>query len=282
MSTALLLAIGAMLSGAMSDLLYRKAQMTGIKAAGFLAVQSTLFAGSLWIYVLATGQMSFAVPATFVYGIPGGIFAYVGLLLFVQSLRTGSAGVNVPIFRLSFVVTAAGGVLLLGEPANLAKLAGTVLAIISVLSLLDVKALASGKAGSIGKGLFIGTFLFGLVGLLARQAAIEGSPAIPLIAAQSIPFELCAVTYAVASRQLDFGPTTLRYAPMVAVFQLGWSIMLFQSLQSGQASISYPIVQLSFVVTAVLAAIFLREPLNRQKLGGLGLACLAVLAFALS
>lgn len=282
MSSALLLAVGAMLSGAMSDLLYRKAQMAGIKAGGFLALQSSLFAGTLWVYVLATDQLSRVHSATILYGVPGGIFAYLGLLLFLQSLRTGSAGVNVPVFRLSFVVTAAGGIVLLGEPATLPKLVGTVTAIVAVLSLMDRHALSQGKMGDISARLLLATVFFGLVGLLARKAAIEGSATIPLLAVQTIPFTVCAVSFAVATKQIDFGPATLRFAPIIAAFQLAWSIMLFESLQSGQASVSYPIVQLSFVVTAVLAVMFLGEPMTGQKMRGLALASLAVLAFAFS
>jgi uncharacterized membrane protein len=59
-------------------------------------------------------------------------------------------------------------------------------------------------------------------------------------------------------------------------------VLLFQALELGDASVAYPVVQLSFVLTAVLAVAFLGETIDRTKVGGLALAVLAVGALALA
>ena len=68
----------------------------------------------------------------------------------------------------------------------------------------------------------------------------------------------------------------------MGILQLAWATLLYQSLQTGEASISFPIVQLSFVLTAILAVVFLSEVVSRGLVIGLSAASLAVVAFALA
>ncbi len=58
--------------------------------------------------------------------------------------------------------------------------------------------------------------------------------------------------------------------------------LLIQSLQTGDASISFPIAQLSFVLTAIPAVVVYREVVTRGLILGLSAATLAVLLFALA
>ncbi len=136
MTPSILLAIGAMVSGAWSDLLYKRAQTLGIDATSFLFLQSTIFFATIWVVELLLGVLWGAPPDAWIYGLPAGLIAYTGLLLFVRSLQVGEASVNVPIFRLSFVITAVIAVLLLGESTRPTKMIGLVLAALAVLSLL--------------------------------------------------------------------------------------------------------------------------------------------------
>ena len=72
------------------------------------------------------------------------------------------------------------------------------------------------------------------------------------------------------------------FAPGIALLQIAWSVLLFESLRIGDASISYPIVQMSFVITAILAVIFLKEEMNWSKGGGLVIAIIAVIVLGLA
>lgn len=283
-STPIILAVGALLVGAVADLLYRVGQTRGgIDAGVFVFWQSVVFSGIIWAVALVTGQVNEIQVGTWLWGLPAGAMAYVGLTLFVQSLRTGDASVNAPIFRLNFVITGAGAIFLLQEPINTAKVIGTVLAIVSVISLINLSALR--RAGAARNSLLmviVGSLFFGVVGVLAKHALNEGSAAIPLILTQTVAFQAAATTYLLVTRRWRPNSTTVRYAPGIAILQLIWSVLLFQSLALGDASISYPIVQLSFVLTAVLAVVLLGEAMSRAKAGGLALAVLAVGALALA
>jgi len=74
----------------------------------------------------------------------------------------------------------------------------------------------------------------------------------------------------------------MRYAVPAAVFQFLGVLSLFRSVNLGQVGVSATVSQLSFVLTAFLSALLLRERLTVNKVAGLALAVLAVLCFRLS
>ncbi|MBI2846431.1 MAG: DMT family transporter [Chloroflexi bacterium] len=279
---AIALALFAMLVGGVADFIYKEAQRRGIDEGVFVFYQATTFFVLVWVLTLSTGQLETIAPAAWKYGLPSGLLAYTGVLLFLKSLKGGDASVNVPIFRLSFVVTALGAILFLGESITAFKIAGFLLAVTSILSLAKIDVLIRGQMAS-GPllRLVVGTVLFGVSALLVKQALNEGGAPITLASIQTITFNLSALFYTLISRKMRANSVTLRFAPLVGLFQLSWVILLFQSLKIGDASVSYPIVQLSFVVTVLLTVITLREAMTPNKVLGLGTALLSVLAFSL-
>jgi drug/metabolite transporter (DMT)-like permease len=282
-SLAIVLAVGALVVGAVADLLYRVGQTRGIDTGIFLFWQSAIFSAGIWAGALATGQVGDIMASTWIWGLPAGLLSYIGLYLFVFSLRTGNASVNAPVFRLNFVIAAGGGILLLGEDASIPKMVGIILAVVSVLSLLNLRAI--GEAGAARQSLLTvvaASLLFGSVGVLAKHALNEGSASIPLILTQTVAFQTGATFYVLYTRRWRPNRATLQYAPPISVLQLVWAVLLFQALELGDASVAYPVVQLSFVLTAIMAVIFLGETVSRTKVGGLALAvvAVAVLAFA--
>ena len=282
-TVAVTLALAALVVGAVADLLYRVGQTRGIDTGVFLFWQSTIFTTGMWAGALATGQVENILTSTWIWGLPSGLLSYIGLYLFILSLRNGDASVNAPVFRLNFVVTAAGGILLLNEAASLAKIAGILLAVLSVFSLLNLRAIREG--GSARQSLVTvvaASLLFGSVGVLAKQALNEGSTAIPLILTQTVSFHTCAILYVVFTRRWRPNAPTIRYVPPISALQLVWSVLVFQALSLGDASVIFPVVQLSFVLTAVMAVVFLKEAVTRTRAGGWGLAVLAVGALALA
>ena len=269
-----------MVAGALADLLYKRVQNQGINAASFIFIQASVFTTVIWIAVFLIGDSAGIVPATWQYGLLNGVINYVGLFLFVSSLKDGEASVNVPIFRLNFVVTALGAVVFLGEAASPYKGLGLVLAMGSVLSLVDMGAIRRGTVrGRSYLSLLIGLAAFGVTGVLAKKAMLEGSGAITLVAFQSITFAFCAFLNARFVMGISLERRVITWAPVMGGIQLSWAVMLFEAMRRGEASISYPIVQLSFVLTAILAVFTLREVLTKGKAIGLVLASLAVLAF---
>ena len=284
MNVTILLALGAMVAGAFADLIYKMAQNRGINSTTFVFYQSIVFAFTIFVIAFATGQMFQVNNAAWVFGLPIGILGYLGVLLFVMSLREGSASVNVPIFRLSFVITSIGAIFVLHEPITAVKVAGTLLAVAGVLSLADLSTLRTPDRRDTRLRtmllLLSATLVFGIAGILNKEATNQGAMTIPLIVASTISFNASAVTRMIIGRQFKPNATTIRFAPLTGLLQLTWTGLLIQSLQTGDASISFPIVQLSFVLTSIMAVVFLKEAVSRRLVVGLITATLAVVSFA--
>ena len=176
--------MGAMIAAAIADLVYRVAQIRGIaNPVTFLFYQSIVFALTVWTIAVFTGQIQEINTLAWVFGLPAGLISYIGLLLFVMSLREGAASINAPIFRLSFVITAAGAVIVLGESVSLSKVIGALLAIVAVLFLADLKALNTANHARLRSMYLLlpGMILFGIAGVLNAEATNQGSKTIPPI-----------------------------------------------------------------------------------------------------
>src|SRR5437667_12094982 len=131
-------ALGAMLCFGLGDLVYKRGAAAGAQAHHFLMVQSWVFAPSVVLYAMWTDSLHFVAGS--LWGALGGLFILVGFYNFAHSLRTGSISINAPVFRLSFVLTAALAVLLLGESLTPHKMAGIALALAAAWLLLGVPA----------------------------------------------------------------------------------------------------------------------------------------------
>ena len=283
MSLAIILAGIALLIGGLADLLYRVAQDRGIDSGVFVFWQSIIFSAILWVYAIASGDISKLDAFTWIVGLPAGALGYMGLTLFIISVKTGDVSVNAPIFRLNFVITSAGAMLLLGESVVWAKLLGITFALLSVISFAGIKSFnfSSKQASSLAL-VSIGSIIFGVVGILIKYALNNDAEPIPLLMTQTIAFQIAATIYVVYAKKWKPNKATRLYSPWIAILQLIWASLTLTALSFGEASIIYPIVQLSFVITAILGIILLHEDLTKGKAVGIVLALGAVGALAIA
>src|SRR2546428_10550261 len=108
--------------------------------------QTWCFTPCALLYGLATGTLAFNAAA--LWGAVAGVCAVVGYYNFAYSLKSGSVSTNATIFRLSFAITVALAVLVLGEPLTAPKLAGLVLVVVAAW-LLGV--VPRGGTGGLGR-----------------------------------------------------------------------------------------------------------------------------------
>ncbi len=277
-------ALGAMLFFGLGDLVYKRGAAAGAQAHHFLMVQSWVFAPSVVLYAAWTGSLNFVAGS--LWGALAGLFVLVGFYNFAHSLRTGSISINVPVFRLSFVLTAALAVVLLGEPLTRYKVAGLALALAAAWLLLGapVPGDAAGRRESrsslarvlvatvsVGAGNFIYT-----LGLRAGA-----SPGSLIVAQAAVVVTLATVFTGAVDRRIRPSGAALRHAPRAAiVLALAFAFMV-EGMARAEASVAVPIAQMGFVVTALLGFLFLREPFTARKGAGLAaaLAALASLAY---
>jgi drug/metabolite transporter (DMT)-like permease len=277
-------ALGALLLYGVADFVYKRAAAAGAQPHQFLMVQTWFFTSLALVYGLVSGTLAFSAGAW--WGAAAGVLVVVGYYNFAWSLRHGSVSTNATIFRLSFAVTAALAVAILGEALTAAKLAGLALALVAVWLLL-----ASPGAGRLSAKaenrasltrVLVATVAVGVASFTYKLGLLAGAAPIALVVAQGA----VAVTLATGfAAQVDgaIRPSraALSHAPVAAVLLVCAFVFLAKGLQGGEASVIVPIAQMGFVVTALLGFFLLREPFTLRKGAGLAaaIAALACLAF---
>jgi uncharacterized membrane protein len=285
MSPGIEYALGAMLLFGIGDLVYKRGAAAGAPPHHLQMVQSWVFLPTVALYGLFTGSLRFSAAAA-IWGGLAGAFALTGFYNFAHSLKTGPVSINAPIFRLSFVITAALAVLLLGEPLTPYKIAGIALALAAVWLLLGAPppgdAAARRETLSSLVRVLIATAAIGIGNFIYKYGLRAGATPASLIVAQSVVFVvLSAALVGALDRRIRPSGAALRYAPWAGLV-LGLAVVfMVESLTRGQASVLVPIAQMGFVVAALLGIFLLREPFTLRKGVGLGaaLAALASLAY---
>lgn len=272
------LALGAMIFYGLADWVYKHAAERGVQAHHFLPQQAFFFAPGIYLYGLATGTLVF--DTAFAWGMSAGVLVFVALYNFARSLASGAVSIVAPVFRLSFCITAALAMWYLDEPLTSWKLAGLAAALVAVWMLLGVGAAPARRptTASIVRVL-VATVAMGLVSFVYKLGALAGGSPATVLAGQASVFLPLATAFAVA-RDRGFRPLrgSWRYGATTAALLLVGLVMLIAGLARGEASVLVPVAQLSFVVTAGLGVIILREPLTPRKSAGLAFA-VAALAF---
>jgi len=276
------LALGTMMFYGLADWVYKRAAASGVQPHHFLLLQAFFFAPSIFLYGLATGTLVLGVP--FAWGMMAGVLIFVALYNFARSLASGAVSIVAPVFRLSFAITVALAVWLLDEPLTGWKLAGLAASLAAVwLLLAGGPASAPRATTSSVLRVLIATVAMGIVSLVYKLAAIAGgSPATVLTGQASVFFPLTALFALARDRGFHPPPGAWRHGATAAVLLLFGLVMLLAGLARGEASVLVPVAQLSFVVTAGLGFVFLRETLTLRKGLGLAFAVAALICFARS
>lgn len=277
MAPGLPYALAALVLYGLGDVVYKRAAQSGVPAHRFVMAQAWCFLACVGLYGAATGALGFA-PAA-LWGMAAGLFIYTGFYNFARSLQGGAVSVVAAIYRMSFVVTAAGAIALLGEPLTALKLAGLACALAAAWLLL-----ASGRRGAAPLPrealvrVCVATVSLGIAGLLYKVALLGGArPALVLTLQAVVVVPLATAVAAWRDGRVKPGATALGYGAVAAVVLASAFMLMLESLRYGEASVMVPIAQMGFVVAALIGVVVLREPLSAR--GALGLA-LAVGALA--
>ena len=276
-------ALGALLFYGLADFVYKRGAAAGAAPHHFLMVQTWFFNPCALLYGLMTGTLAFNAAA--LWGAAAGVCAVVGYYNFASSLRSGSISTNATIFRLSFAVTVALAVLVLGEPVTRLKLAGLVLVVVAVWLLL-----ATPRAESVGfrrdnnssrAQVLVATVAVGVLSFIYKVGLRQGATPISLVVTQAfVAITLATGFTAYIDRRIRPSRAAWRYAPVAAVLLVIAFIFLAKGLKNGEASVVVPVAQMGFVVTALLGFLLLREPFTARQGAGLAAALAALMCLA--
>ena len=282
MTPGLGFALVAMLGFGVSDLIYKRGAIAGVKAGEFIMLQAWFFCPGMTLYAWLTGHLDLRVAA--LWGALAGAFLSVAMYNFAMSLRGGAVSTNAPIFRLNFTLTAALAILFLGETVTVAKCAALFCALIAVWLLLHEPAAkrAPMSARSLIR-ILIATAAMALTNLFYKVGLQHGTLPETMIVAQAWVFCPTATVLGwLEKRRFDPAPGAWLY-PLLAALALAVAfVSLMHGLALGPASVLVPVAQMGFVFTAIVGVAMFGERLNARKGAGLLVAIVALGLFAVS
>ena len=261
----------------LNDFLYKWGQRWELRAAPFMLLQNLAYVPNA--LALAWWRGDLALAPGLLFGALNGLLAFTAFLCLLLAMRRGEAVALVPIVRLNFAVTAALTIALLGESLTWAKGTGLALAALAILAGGGGLLTARGGRRSL---LFALTAmgLFGVIGLFYKLGLRFGALPALLTAVQGMGVSLAAVPFALWRRD----PIPLRgpalWVPLACgVLTSSSYVCLAVAFTYGEAVVVAPIAQLSFVLTGLLAILFLGERLTPRKAASVFFAALAVVLF---
>src|SRR4029077_5232258 len=185
MNESIACALGALLLYGIADFVYKRGAAAGAQPHQFLMVQTWFFTSLAFLYGFVSGTLAFG--AGTLWGAAAGVLVVVGYYNFAWSLRHGSVSTNAAIFLLSFAVTVALAVLLLGEALTPAKLAGLALALVAVWLLLaapDSSSRADPASRASLTRVLVATVAVGVASFTYKLGLRAGAAPVALVAAQ--------------------------------------------------------------------------------------------------
>ncbi|MEM4251630.1 MAG: EamA family transporter [Candidatus Bathyarchaeia archaeon] len=273
-----LLAVLSMLATGLSDFFYRRSQLRGASPALFLALQSIFFNATNLTFVTYSGGVEIS-PLTILLGASCASLVYLSVYLFLRSLRAGETSVNVPVFRLSFIVTAILGVYFFHETVTSGKILAIVLAVLSILTFSSSLRIASASILVVTQ-LVLATILYGLFGFLYKFSLYMGVTPVGILVIQGLSFIIYAFLVVNLKGPVKWSRNIIVHAPLCGILLSSSYLLLLESLKHGEVSVSFSIVQMSFMVTSMLAILAWHEKPSPLALLGITLAVLAVAFFA--
>ncbi|MFN0160319.1 MAG: EamA family transporter [Burkholderiales bacterium] len=283
MNASIVLALAAMLCFGLGDFIYKRAAVAGAPAHQFMMVQSSLYLVVVAVFAWFTATLVYSTAA--LWGLVSGVFMVVGFYNFAASLKAGAVSIVAPVFRLSFVLTAALAIAFLDEPLTGPKAAGITLALAAAWLLLGGPSGPAGHDAQSRRGALVramvATVAVGIGYFIMTIGLRAGAAPATLVVVQACVVTSLSAGFALArDRRFRAEGAVLRNAPFSALALAAGFVLLAESMARGQTSVVVPIAQMGFVVAAMVGFLFLREAFSLRKGSGIvfavaALACLA-------
>jgi bacterial/archaeal transporter family protein len=235
------------------------------------------------LILCAATMVLFKVPLAFngiafFYGVFLGVFSYFTYLLLILSLEAGDVSLNITLYRMNFVVASILAVIILQEQLTVNKILGVILLILAIL-IFSSNSRHTGQL--INKGLkysIAACFMASILNMMTKVALNSGINTYALLFYRFCTVFIIALATAIIRKAPWVPPGKLAIMSGISGILLFLAIMLiYVSLGSEEMIIVMPLSQMSFVITAVMSFVFLKEPLNGKKVAGISLAILCVL-----
>ena len=261
---------------AVGSFLYKRAQMLGVRSGSFMVVQSfcffcTVLAASLLRYGGISGS-----PYPWL-GLVAGVLGLTGAFSVLQSMRQGELGTNIAVVRLSFIPTAIGAFLFLGEPFTLQKGVLLLLAGLAVSLFFDHYRRENRLAL---KSLFpaiTACMAFGIFDIVYKIASTHGVNPLTFLIVQSATAHILINLYVALHEKYQLNRVVFQIAPLCGLLFGSACLSMLKALEEVDVSLISPLIQMNFILSYLLGVVFLGESVTKRKLLGITIVALSVL-----
>ncbi len=226
---------------------------------------------------------------TITWGLISGFFSVVGNLLLIEAMGKQSAGICSTIYRLNLALVVPGAWILFKENNTLLQIFGIIAAFAAVLFFLPGSKNSTGtdpREARLGLILvIIAAILRAGMGLSYKYGFNLGASANGVNLVNAFCWIVGGGIYYLLRERKNpvlavWDRKVSGYGILSGLFVFGIVFFMAHSVRLGDASIVLPIMQMSFIVTFVLSAFFLKEKLTVYKFFALlcGAAALLLLS----
>jgi len=267
-------ALVALILIGISDSINKRARQVHIPIRSYLLIEAPFFTCTILIIaLLQTGIKISCVDIT--YSLIGALFSFAAFTLMLHSLTHGFAHINYAIFRLSFVFSSTAALIFLHEKIGLSKVIGLVLAVLAIALFFYVR----DRRKTLKTALIIAIcamLINAAYQIFLKLATRVYSNTPSFLFLMSIFFGVMVVIYNFVKGKIVMPKATFLYAPIHGIMMAFGALFYINAVAIGEVSTIVPIVQLSFLVTLIISATFLKEKVRIQRLAGIALAVLAI------
>lgn len=247
-----------------------------------------LVCGLVWmlIMMLIPANWGTNLTATLLTGSISGIFSLLGNILLIESMARQNVGVCSTIYRLNLILVIPLAVIFLGEKINVFQLTGILFALGAIIGFLpSSRQQAENKAAQkLGMTLVItASVLRALMGISYKYGFSCGADPQAVTVCNAVCWIAGGALYAVFREKVyRIDRPTWKAGVLSGVLICGIVFFMAKMLQAGNASITLPIAQMSFLLTFVLGAVFLKEKCPRRTILSAAAGTAAVLLLSVS
>jgi drug/metabolite transporter (DMT)-like permease len=255
-----------------ADAVNKRARQLAVPIGSYLIIQTVFYSLTILLMALLSTGIRWQ-RADLFYSLLGAIFGFAGFTLMLHSLTYGHASVNYAIFRSSFVFSTTAGIILLNERLFLTKILGIALACFAIFLFFYEPQPRTGKNKSLIIAMVAMLVAAGFQVTLKLSTRVFSSP-LSFILLMNLFFGLFVIVYNILLGSFKFPRATFLFAPINGILMAAATFFYVTALQKGELSTAIPIIQLSFIITAILSVILLKEGIDVFKI--IGIICAAV------
>lgn len=271
-----------MLFAGANDTLLKKQAVSGHCQSQYMAIAGAVWASVFIGSALYQGQYP---PSweTIKWTLTIGVLSAFANYMLIYSMRKLEASVASTIYRLNLALAVMIAFVFLAEPITLLKIVGLILACSAVFCF------AQHQQKIVSRGIWpmllmvvIASSMRAVYGICYKVSLDKGVEYLWLLAGPGLGWTVLGNIITFKSGRFKIPAGNLLRGVLSGFLLCGLIYFFAKALEDGQASIIIPISQMSFVVTAAMAWIFIGEKLSVRKLIGLILACSSIFVLSQS